>query len=413
MSTLESPFLLIEGGEVFAPEDLGPQSILASHDKIVSVGRDAGAMVRSLGDVRRVDASGKFVVPGFIDCHLHFLGAGDFDAPLGRVPELHLSMVTRGGVTTAVGLLGLDMDGKNLHSLLVKAHELERVGLTTYIFVGSFRIPSPYLTSSVRADLLLINKVLGVKVSVSEDCFPNLSLPDFARLAGEVRLAAGMSGKTAIIHAHTGRNQKRLQPIFDLLDAVNIPITQIHPTHVNRQRPDTLAHAFEFMKRGGTVDFSSNLSKRSGSLSGLNPDEAVRRAIAAGLPLSQITLSSDANTSMPTLDDSDRPIGLHNASPTILHREFVEIIRTNRLKLAEALPLVTTNVARVLGIGTRKGSLTVGKDADVVVLNTDYSVETVIARGRVLVQNGQPLVRGPWEDPSGRGPIIADHELRT
>jgi hypothetical protein len=40
-------------------------------------------------------------------------------------------------------------------------------------------------------------------------------------------------------------------------------------------------------------------------------------------------------------------------------------------------------------------------------------VDTVVARGRVLVQNGQPLVRGPWEDPSGRGPIIADHELRT
>jgi beta-aspartyl-dipeptidase (metallo-type) len=413
MATPDSPFLMIEGGQVFAPDDLGVQSILTCHDKIVGVGDAASAMARGLGNIRRLDATGKFVVPGFIDGHLHFLGAGDYDAPLGRVPELHLSMVTRGGVTTAVGLLGLDMDSKNLHSLLVKANELERVGLTTYIYVGSFRIPSPYLTSSVRADLLLIEKVLGVKVSVAEDCFPNLSLPDFARLAGEVRLAAGMSGKTAIIHAHVGRNQKRLQPIFDLLDAVNIPITQIIPTHVNRYRPDTLAHAFEFVKRGGTIDLSSNLSKRTGSLTGMNPDEAVRHALESGLPLSQITLSSDANTSMPTLDDQDRAVGLHNAHPTILHREFVEIVRTNKLTLAQALPLITTNVARVLGISRRKGSLAAGRDADIVLLNSDLAVDTVVALGRIHVQNGQSLIHGPWEDPSGRGPSILDRDLRT
>src|SRR5262249_57656397 len=106
---------------------------------------------------------------------------------------------------------------------------------------------------------------------------------------------------------------------------------------------------------GGTLDLSSNLSKRSGSITGLNPDEAVRHVLDAGVPLEEITLSSDANVSMPVLDGQDRPVGLHNASPRILHREWLHIVRTNRLSLPQALPIVTENVARVLGIADRKG----------------------------------------------------------
>ena len=76
----------------------------------------------------------------------------------------------------------------------------------------------------------------------------------------------------------------------------------------------------------------------------------------------------------------------------------MQIVRTNGLTLSEALPLVTSNVARVLGIAGHKGSLARGKDADVVLLDPDLSVDTVIARGRLMVQGGRVLVRGPFED---------------
>jgi len=100
---------------------------------------------------------------------------------------------------------------------------------------------------------------------------------------------------------------------------------------------------------------------------------------------------------MPVLDCDDHPVGLHNAPPSILHRELVHVIRTNRLELEEALPLVTTNVARVLGIERRKGSIAPGLDADVVLLDRDLGVDTVIARGQVMLRGGAPLVKGPFE----------------
>ena len=47
-----------------------------------------------------------------------------------------------------------------------------------------------------------------------------------------------------------------------------------------------------------------------------------------------------------------------------------------------ALNSCTINPARCIGVDNRKGSIQIGKDADLVVLNSDYSVHTVYARGK-------------------------------
>lgn len=46
-----------------------------------------------------------------------------------------------------------------------------------------------------------------------------------------------------------------------------------------------------------------------------------------------------------------------------------------------AINSCTVNPARCLGIDNRKGSIQIGKDADIVVLNDDYSVVQTFARG--------------------------------
>lgn len=51
-----------------------------------------------------------------------------------------------------------------------------------------------------------------------------------------------------------------------------------------------------------------------------------------------------------------------------------------------ALNACTTNPARCLRVDDRKGKLSAGYDADIVVLRDDYSVEQTYCRGKAMLR---------------------------
>ena len=70
-----------------------------------------------------------------------------------------------------------------------------------------------------------------------------------------------------------------------------------------------------------------------------------------------------------------------------------ELIQAERLPVADALSLVTVNVAKALGLEESKGRLEVGFDADLLLMDEDLGLDTVIARGKVLMQGGKLQVQ--------------------
>jgi N-acetylglucosamine-6-phosphate deacetylase len=56
--------------------------------------------------------------------------------------------------------------------------------------------------------------------------------------------------------------------------------------------------------------------------------------------------------------------------------------------LETAVGTASANPARLLGLGSRKGEVAVGKDADLVILDHDYSVWATIVGGRVAYRKG-------------------------
>jgi len=65
--------------------------------------------------------------------------------------------------------------------------------------------------------------------------------------------------------------------------------------------------------------------------------------------------------------------------------------------LEDSLKVVTSNPAKRTGLFDSKGSLAAGKDADLLILNGDLGIETVLAKGRVLVDRGKALIKGTFE----------------
>src|SRR4051794_11415974 len=112
---------LIEGGDVYAPEHLGRQSILLVDGKIGKIGAIDRGDVEALGiDVDVVDARGCIVTPGLIDPHEHLLGGSGEEGFATQTPEIHLSEIVRAGITTVVGTLGVDTTMKTMAGLLAK-----------------------------------------------------------------------------------------------------------------------------------------------------------------------------------------------------------------------------------------------------------------------------------------------------
>lgn len=62
------------------------------------------------------------------------------------------------------------------------------------------------------------------------------------------------------------------------------------------------------------------------------------------------------------------------------------LMRFTQCSLAEAIRTVTANPARVLGLEKRKGSIALGYDADLVILEKDLSVNTTLVAGKIVYQ---------------------------
>jgi N-acetylglucosamine-6-phosphate deacetylase len=55
--------------------------------------------------------------------------------------------------------------------------------------------------------------------------------------------------------------------------------------------------------------------------------------------------------------------------------------------LAEAVRMMTATPARIIGVGSSKGSLEEGKDADIILFDADINVGLTMIGGRVVYEN--------------------------
>ena len=91
---------LIKNAVVYAPQYMGKKDVLIGGEKILKIAAELPD-VAAYG-VEVIDGSGKLLMPGLIDSHVHILGGGGEGGARTRTPEIMLSEIIRGGVTTVV-----------------------------------------------------------------------------------------------------------------------------------------------------------------------------------------------------------------------------------------------------------------------------------------------------------------------
>lgn len=385
--------ILIKSGTVYEPSCLGEKNILVAGDRIEYISPEINIPDRNFPEVETINAEGLFVVPGIIDLHVHITGGGGEGGYATRTPELMLSSFTSNGVTTCVGLLGTDGTTRSMQGLIAKARALEIEGISTYIWTGSYEFPTRTLTDSSRNDIVLIDKVIGIgEIAISDHRSSHPSDYDLERLVSEARVGGMLSGKCGVLHFHVGDEKRGLEPVFHLVEEKEVPMENLLPTHVNRNKL-LFQQSIEYARKGGHIDITSGIKPEGDDA--VHPVEAYKYILQLGIDPGNVTMSSDAGGSLPFFDDRGRLIKLGIGTPST-QLEILKGCVESGVPLENALIPFTSSPASFLKL-KGKGYINEGYDADLLLLDRKFKIHTVIAKGKIMVRDYKPVVLGTFE----------------
>jgi beta-aspartyl-dipeptidase (metallo-type) len=385
--------ILIKNAEVYTPEYLGKKDVLLAGKKIVAISDKINAPEGVECEV--VDAAGLKLTPGFIDAHVHIAGAGGEGGPATRTPELQLSMLIKGGVTTVIGCLGTDGMTRSVESVLMKAKGLRDEGVSAWIYTGAYQIPTPTITGDVGKDIAIIDEIIGVgEVAISDHRSSFPTTEELIRITEHARVGGMLGGKAGIINIHMGDAQNPFQPIHDAVAKSELNYKQFYPTHCNRN-DYIFEDAKEYGKKGW-VDITTSSYPYFPQYE-IKPSKTIKLLTDAGVPLENITFTSDACGSLPDFDPVTGELRqLEMGMPDANLREVVEAVKDEKLPFEKALKVVTSNPADALKL-KQKGRIAVDKDADVLLFDADYKLHTVIAMGKFMMKEKKIVKKGSYE----------------
>ena len=196
-------FKLLKNGHVYSPEDLGVKDILLWEDRVIKIGE--GLKIPEGFEGAEFDLSGKIIIPGIVDTHVHITGGGGEGGFTTRTSEITFEEIAEAGVTTLVGVLGTDGYARRVEDVLVKCMALREEGFDCYFLTGSYTFPITTMRGSVAEDIIFNEYCLGTgEVAHCDHRGSLMRYEEFTRLAADTRNGARLAGLKGVLNIHLG-----------------------------------------------------------------------------------------------------------------------------------------------------------------------------------------------------------------
>jgi N-acetylglucosamine-6-phosphate deacetylase len=385
-------------GHVITPDRILPNGSVLVKDGIISAVTDDDL---DMPEADIIDAGGRYISPGFIDIHVHGGGGHDF---MDNTVEAFLEIAkihARSGTTTMfpTTLTGPTEDIIKTLETYEKAYPLNVSGAQ---FMG-IHLEGPYFAMNQRGaqdpkyirdpDPAEYEYIISRSNSIRRwSAAPELkgAIP-FARYVKskgilvslahtdaiyEEVIEAFENGFTLATHLYsamsgvTRRNAYRYAGVIEsafLIDEMDVEIIA-DGVHL----PAPLLKLIYKIKGPDKIALITDAMRAAG----MPPGESIIGNIHTGLKV----IVEDGVSKMP-----DR--SSFAGSVATADRLVRTMIYMAGVSLVDAIRMITLTPASIMKISGQKGSLTVGKDADIVIFDEDISVHTTMVKGKIIYQN--------------------------
>lgn len=336
-----------------------------------------------------IDAEGCFVSPGFIDLHVHGVGVCDLykdtvkglkrmakilasqgvtsflptiiTAPINKILEAISAIKTHAKEINGANILGINLEGPFINPEKRGAHPLKDIkspnilDLKSIIDAGEGFLKIMTIAPELPGALDLVNLLKENEV------IPAIGHTMASFEETNEAINKGFSYITHTFNAMTPfhhRNPGAIGAIMlhkEVITEIIADGNHLHPAIVrlicqirNKDRIMLITDALTgIMRKGDKAEFA---------------DEEVECTGAGAYNTKDILMGSTVP----------------------MNKAIYNVPQFTDLSLTSAIKLATINPANVLGVSNKKGSIEIGKDADIVILGDDFSVKTTLVGGKVI-----------------------------
>jgi N-acetylglucosamine-6-phosphate deacetylase len=341
------------------------------------------------GEAGTADLSGHWIVPGFVDVHVHGGGGASFSAGSAEEALTVIATHRAHGTTTMLASTVTGELDDLAHQAGVLSELVEQGDLAGIHFEGPFispqrcgahqpgllRDPDPAdvrkLLEAARGTarmMTLAPELPGgldsVRLLADRGVLAAVGHTDGSYEGTRAAIEAGARVATHLFNAMPGLGHRAPGPVVALLEDERVTVELINDgTHLH---PAVLELAYR-SAGAARVAFITDAMGAAGMSDGLYPLGPMQVEVRDGV--ARLVEGGSIAGSTLTLDTA-----------------FRRAVTVDRLPVEQAVQALCANPARLLGRYERIGSLEPGKDADLVVLDEGFGIAGVMRRGEWVVR---------------------------
>ncbi len=395
--TLKNGYLKIVNGNIITPYRIIPRGVVLIKEGIIISVSETDSKESGFAEI---NAEGKYVAPGFIDIHLHGGGGHDFmdgtEEAFIKAAEKHAQHGTTSMVPTTVAgnmdelreILSVyeEADRKNQYGSQFLGMHLEgpyfaqkQAGAQNPIYLKN---PDPKEYNEIIEKYPFIKRWSSApeleggyefgQYLVSKGILAAMAHTDAVY---EEALEAFENGYSLVTHLYSGmsgvtrRNAYRYAGLVEsayLIDELNVEV--IADGH---HLPASLLKLIYKIKGPSHIALVT---------------DAMR---GAGMPDGETILGSLKHGMKVIIEDGVAKLLDRTAfagSVATADRLVRNMINLAGAPVTEAVRMMTSTPASIMGVNNKKGSLTEGKDADIVIFDQNITIDTTVIGGKVVYE---------------------------